>query len=78
VCIAHGAPIVDQHDNAVLAVEQLIDEFMNAACITANSLPKRHDSPLRGISTRRRRGERAVRDDVVDRVRPNAGFSTGR
>jgi hypothetical protein len=51
---------------------------MNAACITANSLPKRHDSPLRGISTRRRRGERAVRDDVVDRVRPNAGFSTGR
>jgi hypothetical protein len=53
--IADRAPAVDQHDEAVLTVEECIDEFMNAAGVTTERFSKRHDltAPRREYAPRR-------------------------
>jgi hypothetical protein len=57
--VADGPPLVEQHDQSVLTVEELIDEFMNAAWIAAKRFSKRHRSHLRSPSSHRG-GDRSV------------------
>jgi hypothetical protein len=58
--VADGSLPVDQHQQRVFAVQQLVDEFMNAAGVAAECLSKRHDSQLRGQASRARGRRRDI------------------
>ena len=46
---ADGPLSIDEHDEAVFTVEQLVDQFMNSASVTAQCLSKRHDHTSRAV-----------------------------
>jgi hypothetical protein len=46
LAVADRSVGVDEHDEAVVAVQQLIDELMDMADVAAERLSKRHDSEL--------------------------------
>jgi hypothetical protein len=82
--VADRTPTIDQHDQAMLAVQKLIDEFMNAVGITAERFSKRHHSQLRGSSAHRSGGARLVSlrrstsNDAVSRFGARDRSRTGR
>jgi hypothetical protein len=51
--VAHHPAPVEKHQETVFAIQQAIDLFMNALCVAAERLSKRHDSELRRRHSRR-------------------------